>query len=190
LLQGETLGEHLLAGLNADLAKVVRPNTAGEVPPIQDEKGIKEAIARNFAKKLMNPKKLITDETKQSVTELRNEFLTYLAKVYDNDTKKEGVLGCHRIIQRNCDNPSALRIIIAALCDRSTQAANADKKPHGLMFHAQMFGYLAQCFKTDLKDPLDKPPSLAKTVQRIQEAIYTFFKENSKLVWRGCAISL
>jgi hypothetical protein len=58
------------------------------------------------------------------------------------------------------------------------------------MFHAQMFGYLAQCFKTDLKDPLDKPPSLAKTVQRIQEAIYTFFKENSKLVWKGCAISL
>jgi hypothetical protein len=58
------------------------------------------------------------------------------------------------------------------------------------MYHAQMFGYLAEAFKTELKDPLDKPPSLVKTLQRIQDVIYTFFKENSKLVWRGCAISL
>jgi hypothetical protein len=41
-----------------------------------------------------------------------------------------------------------------------------------------------------LKDPLDKPPSVIKTVKRIFEAIYTFFKENSPLVWRGCALSL
>jgi hypothetical protein len=116
--------------------------------------------------------------------------MLYLAKVYENDTKKDGVLGCHRIIQRNCDNPAVLRVVLGALCDRGSQLANADKKPHGLMFHAQMFGYLAKCFKTDLKDPLDKPPSLIKTIQRIQDTIYTFFKENSKLVWRGCAISL
>ena len=59
-----------------------------------------------------------------------------LAKVYENDTKKEGVLGCHRIIQRNCDNPAVLRVVLGALCDRGSQVANADKKPHGLMFHA------------------------------------------------------
>lgn len=51
-----------------------------------------------------------------------------------------------------------------------------------------MFGFLAKCFKTELMDPLDK--SLIKTVQRIQDVLYTFFKENSKLVWRACAISL
>jgi hypothetical protein len=58
------------------------------------------------------------------------------------------------------------------------------------MFHVQMFGYLAKCFKAELKDPLDKPPTLVKTVLRIQESIYTFFKEKSKLVWRGCGLSL
>lgn len=58
---------------------------------------IKEALARNFAKKVSNNRK-IQDESKQSVTELRNEFMLYLGKVYDNDTKKDGVLGCHRII--------------------------------------------------------------------------------------------
>jgi hypothetical protein len=58
------------------------------------------------------------------------------------------------------------------------------------MFHAQMFGFLAKCFKSELKDPMDKPPSLIKTIQRIQDTIYSFLKENSKLVWRGCALSL
>lgn len=111
--------------------------------------------------------KNIPKEAKESVTELRNEFMMNLAKVYDNDTKKDGVLGCHRIITRHSENPAALRVILGALCDRSSQAANSDKKPHGLMFHAQMFGYLAKCFKTELKDPLDKPPSLIKTIQRI-----------------------
>jgi len=76
------------------------------------------------------------EESKESMTQLRNEFLLYLAKVYENDTKKDGVLGCHRIIQRNSENPAVLRIVLGALCDRSSQAANGDKKPHGLMFHA------------------------------------------------------
>ena len=53
-----------------------------------------------------------------------------------------------------------------------------------------MFGFVSKCFKTDLKDPLDKPPSLVRSVLRIQEAVYTFFKENSKIVWRGCGVSL
>ena len=127
---------------------------------------IKDALARNFARKVSNNRKIM-EETKSSVTELRNEFMLFLAKVYDNDTKKDGVLGCHRIIQRNCDNPAVLRVVLGALCDRGSQLANTDKKPHGLMFHAQMFGYLAKCFKTELKDPLDKPASLIKTIQRI-----------------------
>jgi len=96
---------------------------------------VKMVLARNFARKVANSKKL-NEETKESVTLLRNQFLMYLAKVYDNATKKEGVLGCHRIIQSNVDNPSALRVILGALCDRSSQVANADKKIQGLMFHA------------------------------------------------------
>ena len=53
-----------------------------------------------------------------------------------------------------------------------------------------MFGYLAKCFKTDLLDPLDKPPSLIKTINRILETIFTFFKETSEIVWGGCGISI
>ena len=85
--------------LNQDLAAAeVRPQTAGEQPNAMLDTDVKMILARNFAKKVANSKKL-NDETKESVTLLRNQFLMYLAKVYDNATKKEGVLGCHRIIQ-------------------------------------------------------------------------------------------
>ncbi|CDW90985.1 UNKNOWN [Stylonychia lemnae] len=156
------------------------------------QQNVKEALQKNFARKL-NQKKAqrnVQEETKQSINDLRNEFQIQLGKVYENHTRKEGVQACFRIIQRNNDNPSALRVILAALCDRSTLAANPDKKAQGLMFHVQMFGFVAKCFKTELKDPLDKPPSVVKSVIRIQDAIYAFFKENSKVVWKGCAVSL
>jgi len=76
----------------------IRPNTAGEQARAPMDEDVKMILARNFAKKVANPKK-INEETKESVTLLRNQFLMYLAKVYDNATKKDGVLGCHRIIQ-------------------------------------------------------------------------------------------
>ena len=98
--------------------EAIRPNTAGEIPATNEEE-IKQALARNFAKKLIAAKNVPKD-VKQSITELRNEFMMNLAKVYENDTKKDGVLGCHRIITRYTDNPAALRVVLGALCDRSS----------------------------------------------------------------------
>jgi K+-transporting ATPase c subunit len=79
----------------------IRPSTAEEAQVTSSgnmlDSDVKMVLARNFAKKIANSKK-ISEETKESVTLLRNQFLIYLAKVYDNATKKEGVLGCHRLI--------------------------------------------------------------------------------------------
>ena len=105
-------------------------------------------MAQNFAKKLLN--KQLNDDTKQSTTELRNMFLPCLAKIYDNATQQDGVIRCHTMIKENSDNPEALRVILAALCDKSLAATQVDKKPQGLMFHVQMFGFLAQQFKTEM----------------------------------------
>jgi hypothetical protein len=58
------------------------------------------------------------------------------------------------------------------------------------MFHVNMFGYLALNYKQDLLDPTDKPPSLVKTILKIQDAIFTFFKEGNKLVYRACGLSM
>jgi hypothetical protein len=53
-----------------------------------------------------------------------------------------------------------------------------------------MFGFLAKCFKRNFIDPLDKNPSILKTVRRVYESLLEFMKENSPLVWRGCAMSI
>ena len=53
-----------------------------------------------------------------------------------------------------------------------------------------LFGHLAKVYKTDLLDPLDKPPNLLKTVVRICENIHSFLKENSTLIHLACANSL
>lgn len=58
------------------------------------------------------------------------------------------------------------------------------------MFHVQLFGEVAKCFKTELLDPLDKVPSVTKTVNRMLETIFTFLKEKSDHVWDGCGRSL
>jgi hypothetical protein len=43
--------------LNNDLGAAIRPKTAGEQPAVSKDH-IKQALAKNFAKKLLNPKKL------------------------------------------------------------------------------------------------------------------------------------
>ncbi len=98
-----------MAGLGGDTAS-----------PIKSQADLKSVIGSNFAKKLNPKKNQRENELKQSMNELRNEFMVNLAKVYDNATRKDGVLACHRIIQRNCDSPACLRIILGVLCDRSS----------------------------------------------------------------------
>jgi len=49
-------------------------------------------------------------------------FLPCLAKIYDNATQQDGVIRCHTMIKENSDNPEALRVILAALCDKSLAA--------------------------------------------------------------------
>lgn len=61
-----------MGGLAALMNLAQRPKTADTAAPSRKEgiDAIKQALAKNFAKKL-NPKKL-EDEAKQSMTELRN----------------------------------------------------------------------------------------------------------------------
>lgn len=53
-----------------------------------------------------------------------------------------------------------------------------------------MYGFIAKCFKTDLIDPLDNPPSLIKTIKKIQDSVFSFLQENYKMVWKGCGMCL
>ena len=96
------------------------------------------------------------------------------------------------MMQEHCfeveENPQPLRIILAALCDRSSRKVKSS--PQSMMQHAQMFGVLAKVCKSKLKDPIDRPPSLVKTVTRITDSLISFLSEDSPVVWKGCALSL
>ena len=85
---------------------------------------VKDQLLKNMqAKKNQRLSKQAQNEVKQSVTEIRNNFLANLAKVYNNDTRRDGVKVCHQMIAANSDDPDALKIFLTCLCDRSTFAA-------------------------------------------------------------------
>ena len=107
---------------------IQRPQTGPEKPKTMAQKMIEEDVTSAILKNMRNKKqervsKNVANEVKQSVTEIRNDFLSFLAKVYNKDTRREGVQGCHKLIQANNDNLEALKIFLTALCDRSTMAA-------------------------------------------------------------------
>jgi len=52
-------------------------------------------MAKNFAKKLGVPKRDTSAEDKKNATDLRNEFMTLLARVYVDETKEKGAMACH-----------------------------------------------------------------------------------------------
>ncbi len=53
-----------------------------------------------------------------------------------------------------------------------------------------LFGYLSEIYGSNLLDPLDKEPTLVKTIIRICEMIHKYLQENSSIVHHACAHSL
>ena len=74
---------------------------------------------------------------------------------------------------------------MSLLCEKHKNSTTSNKELQVLLF-----GHLARTYKTELLDPLDKPPNLLKTVVRICENIHSFLKENSSLIHLACANSL
>jgi hypothetical protein len=77
-------------------------------------------MAKNFAKKVANPKRDNSVDDKKAETGLRNEFMTLLARVYVDETKEKGAMACHSFIKGNSIYPLGLKIILMALLDRSS----------------------------------------------------------------------
>ena len=42
-----------------------------------------------------------------------------------------------------------------------------------------LFGFIAETYKDNLLDPLDKPPKVEKTAMRIIECLQRYFKEKN-----------
>ena len=100
----------------------------------------------------------------QVEADYRVQFNAALAKVYRPGSMETGVIECHGMINNNAGDAKMLRIMIGALTDKSILSHSTEFRNYTAMgFHAAMFGYLASVYKTQLLDPLDRPPSTTKT---------------------------
>jgi hypothetical protein len=61
--------------------------------------------------------------------------------------------------------------------------SNSGTKEHEIL----IVSLLAQTYKQNLMDPIDRLPSLLKTVFRLIEILHTYFNDHSPTVQQACA---
>lgn len=122
---------------------------------------VKEKIPRKPA---MQPNE------KAQLYELRNSFRISLTKLTKNDTREIALKELKNLISSNVTQP-ALRIFLSSLVE-----ANKPINVSGKEAQVQLLGELAEKFQENLIDPLDKPPTIIKTVIRVSEAIRQYLK--------------
>lgn len=83
------------------------------------------------------------------------------------------------------NSPNNLRVYFSSLKDLKRHHDAATKEVEVLIF-----GYIATVYKTNLLDPLDKPPNLLKSVVRLCESIHNYFKDTNQSVQIACAKAL
>lgn len=98
-------------------------------------------------------------------------------------------MDCQKLMEQHVGNRKFVRVAIGVLTDKTLIVASSSVTSKAL--HAALFGCLGEKFKKTMIDPLDKPPSVRKTYERILSfLIGTFFNEASEEIAKGCSISM
>ena len=116
---------------------------------------------------------------------LRNKIQPILGKLNDNNTKEVAFTQLKNIISSN-SSQSALRVYIGALSSYNNNSNQTAKE-----ILALLYGYIATIYKENLMDPLDKPPNIIKTINRLLTHIRNFYlSENSYVVHKASSHSI
>ena len=111
---------------------------------------------------------------------LRNQFQHYLGKANDKITKEVSFKKCKEIITKNHSNQD-LRVYISCL---STYCRNATVI--GMEIYALLYGYISGVYKENLMDPIDNPPNIIKTINRILSHLRQYYLiSNSYMVHKS-----
>jgi hypothetical protein len=97
---------------------------------------------------------------------LRSEFKAYLSKLLSLDTREQALKDIKGMIVQN-KTTSNLRVWLSVLSENRTKNAE---------YEVLVIGFMVSQYKKGLLDPLDKAPSLDKTIFRICELLSRFFK--------------
>ena len=130
------------------------------------------------------------DDDKSSIInddpiKLRNQFQHYLGKANDKTTKEVSFKKLKEIITNNHSNEN-LRVYISCL---STYCRNATV--FGMEIYALLYGYISGVYKENLMDPIDNPPNIIKTINRILSHIRQYYlSSNSYMVHKSSSRSI
>ena len=130
------------------------------------------------------------DDDKSSIInddpiKLRNQFQHYLGKANDKTTKEVSFKKLKEIITNNNSNEN-LRVYISCL---STYCHNATVI--GMEIYALLYGYISRVYKENLMDPIDNPPNIIKTINRILTHIRQYYlSSNSYMVHKSSSRSI
>ena len=117
--------------------------------------------------------------------ELRKQFINLLEKLSDNNTREIGNKGLKQIILDNNNSYQALRIFLNSLMTFNIENLKAKE------IIVLLFGYIGQVYENNLLDPIDIPPSLFHSINRIVSHIRNkHMKSNSYAILKSCSYSI
>ena len=130
------------------------------------------------------------DDDKSSIInddpiKLRNQFQHYLGKANEKTTKEVSFQKLKEIITNNHSTEN-LRVYISCL---STYSRNATI--FGMEIFALLYGYISGVYKENLMDPIDNPPNIIKTINRILGHLrQIYLGSNSYMVHKSSSRSI
>ena len=131
----------------------------------------------------LNIRKKKEDITKN--LELRKQFINYLEKLSDNNTREIGNKGLKQLILDNNNSYQALRIFLNSLMNFNTDNLKAKE------IIILLYGYIGQIYENNLLDPIDNPQSLIHSINRIISHIRnTHMKSNIYTILKSCSYSI
>ena len=147
----------------------------------------KKGIISNFSKSLNNFYKQnnLNEDEDYSLINKRNKFELLLGKLNENSTKEIAYNQIKEMINNN-KNQESLRIFISCLSKYDPTSSIKAKE-----YYALLYGYISKIFQENLMDPLDKPPNIIKTINRILTHIRQYYlNQNSYNIHKASAISI
>ena len=116
---------------------------------------------------------------------LRNEFQLLLGKLNNNSTKEIAFSQIKDLIKNN-NTQNDLRIYISCLSTNNQTCSIGAKE-----IYALLYGLISNVYQENLMDPLDNPPNIIKTINRILNHIFKFYLSyNSYNIHKACALSI
>ena len=117
--------------------------------------------------------------------ELRKQFINFLEKLSDNNTRDIGNKGLKQLIIDNNNSYQALRIFLNSLMNFNTDNIKAKE------IIILLYGYIGQIYENNLLDPIDNPPSLVHSINRIVSHIRNkHIKSNNYTILKSCSYSI